>query len=228
MGSGTRLVGSNDQATLFYAPFPPPIDFYDEIERGRVRFRALNSPARSRVGGSVLGGLVVLVLVAALVLPRLFTSEQLKGYVGPPLEEATSRQVEIDDIGLRVLRTPAIRVSGVRLANAEGYGPAPAVEARALNVNVALWLLFVGTIRPTSVALVEPVVRYVVAEDGATNFDDLGSAADATESGGDPLGGIPVSNLRVSGAHSQTLGRTTRGTLCSVASGRIFSFGHDA
>jgi uncharacterized protein involved in outer membrane biogenesis len=151
-------------------------------------------------GGSVLGGLAVLVLVVALVLPRLFTSEQLKGYVVPPLEEATGRQVEIDDIGLRVLLTPAIRVSGFRLANAEGYGPAPAVEARALNVDVALWPLFVGSIRPTSVALVEPVVRYEVSEDGATNFDDLGGAADTTEAAGDPLGGIPVSNLRVSGA----------------------------
>ncbi len=160
-------------------------------------------------GGGLLGGLAVLVLVAALVLPRLFTSEQLKGYVVPPLEEATGRQVEIDAIGLRVLPTPAIRVSGFRLANAEGYGPAPAVEARALNVNVALWPLFVASIRPTSVALVEPVVRYEVAEDGATNFDDLGGTADTTEAGGEPLGGIPVSNLRVSGAQVHYADRST-------------------
>ncbi|PSQ73925.1 MAG: hypothetical protein BRD34_01360, partial [Bacteroidetes bacterium QH_6_64_77] len=122
-------------------------------------------------GGSLLVGLAVLVLVAALVLPRLFTSEQLKGYVIPPLEEATGRQVEIDAIGLRVLPAPAIRVSGVRLANAEGYGPAPAVRARELNVDVALWPLFVAKIRPTAVGLVDPTIRYEVAEDGTTNFD---------------------------------------------------------
>lgn len=160
-------------------------------------------------GGSLLGGLAVLVLVAALLLPRFFTSEELKGYVIPPMEEATGREVEIDDIGLRVLPRPAIRVSGFRLANAEGYGPAPAVEAQALNVDLALWPLFVGTIRPTAVALVKPVVRYEVAEDGTTNFDDLGGPADTTTAEGPPFGGIPVSNFRVSGARLDYADRAT-------------------
>lgn len=80
-------------------------------------------------GGSILGGLLVLLLVAALLLPYFFTSDELKGYVIPPMEEATGRQVEIDDIGLRVLWTPAVSVSGFRLADREGYGPEPAVEA---------------------------------------------------------------------------------------------------
>ena len=153
-----------------------------------------------RWGGGLLGGLVVLVLVAALVLPRLFTSEQLKGYVIPPLEEATGRQVQIDAIGLRVLPTPTIRVSGFRLANAEGFGAEPAVAARTLNVDLALWPLFTGTVRPTSVGLEEPVIRYVVAEDGTTNFDTLGGEADTTEAEGPLLGGIPLSNVRVSDA----------------------------
>ena len=160
-------------------------------------------------GGGLLGGLAILVLVAALVLPRLFTSEQLKGYVIPPLEDATGRQVEIDDIGLRVLPLPAIRVSGFRLANAEGYGPQPAVEARALNVDVALWPLFVGTIRPTAVGLDAPVIRYEVAEDGSTNFDTLGGEADTTEAEGPPLGGIPLSNVRVSEAQLHYTDRST-------------------
>jgi len=160
-------------------------------------------------GGGLLGGLVVLVLVAALVLPCLFTSEQLKGYVIPPLEEATGRQVEIDAIGLRVLPTPAVRLSGFRLANAEGYGPAPAVKARALNVDVALWPLFVGTIRPTAVGLEHPVIRYEVAEDGTTNFDTLGGEADTTEAEGAPLGGIPLSDVRVSEAQLHYTDRST-------------------
>lgn len=160
-------------------------------------------------GGGLLGGLAILVLVGALVLPRLFTSEQLKGYVIPPLEEATGRQVEIDDIGLRVLPLPAIRVSGFRLANAEGYGPQPAVEARTLSVDVALWPLVVGTIRPTAVGLDAPVIRYEVAEDGSTNFDTLGGKPDTTETEGPPLGGIPLSNVRVTEAQLHYTDRST-------------------
>ena len=89
-----------------------------------------SNPSRARRvlawGAGLVGGLAVLVLAAALVLPRLFTSEQLKGYVVPPLEEATGRQVSIDTIELRVLPWPAIRVAGFRLANAKRYGTKPA------------------------------------------------------------------------------------------------------
>ncbi|WP_263785337.1 AsmA-like C-terminal region-containing protein [Salinibacter grassmerensis] len=160
-------------------------------------------------GGGFLGGLVVLVLAAALILPRLFTSEQLKGYVVPPLEEATGRQVHIDAIGLRVLPAPTVRVSGFRLANAEGYGPAPAVEARALNVDVALWPLLLLNIRPTAVALEAPVVRYEVGEDGTTNFDDLGATDTTAAADGSPLAGIPVSSFRVSEAQMNYTDRST-------------------
>ena len=172
-----------------------------------------SEPSRARRvlawGAGLVGGLAILVLAVALVLPRLFTSEQLKGYVVPPLEDATGRQVEIDDIGLRVLPLPAIRVSGFRLANAEGPGPAPAVEARALNVDVALWPLFVGRIRPTAVGLDAPVIRYEVAEDGTTNFGTLGGEADTTEAEGPPLGGVPLSNVRVSDAQLHYTDRST-------------------
>ena len=167
-------------------------------------------------GGSLLGGLAVLVLVAALVLPRLFTSEQLKGYVVPPLEEATGRTVEIDDIALRVLWTPAVRVSGVRLANDDRFGTQPAVAARTLSVDVALWPLFTGRIEPTAVGLDGLRVRYTVAEDGTTNFDTLGGPADTTaaEADGPPLGGIPLSDVRVTDAQlhydDQSTGQAAR------------------
>jgi len=156
------------------------------------------------------GGLLALVLAVAALLPQLFTSEQLKGYVVPPMEEATGRQVEIDEIGLRVLWTPAVRVSGFRLANREGYGPAPAVEAGELNVEVALWPLFTGAIEPTAVELVDPVIRYEVDEAGATNFDDL-LASDTTQAEADGGGGlpVPVSNFRTTGAQVRYVNRST-------------------
>ncbi len=161
-------------------------------------------------GGGILGGLLVLLLIAALLIPQFFTSEELKGYVIPPMEEATGRQVEIDEIGLRVLWTPAVSVSGFRLANREGYGPEPGVEAKELNVEVALWPLLTGAIEPSAVELVDPVVRYEIAEDGSTNIDDL-MASDTTQAEaeeGSPLP-IPVSNFRTSGAQVRYLDRGT-------------------
>ncbi len=172
-------------------------------------------------GAGLVGGLAVLVLAAALVLPRLFTSEQLKGYVVPPLEEATGRQVSIDTIELRVLPWPAIRVAGFRLANAKGYGTKPAVQARALSVDVALWPLLGGDLRPTAVGLEAPVVRYEVGADGRTNFQGMeGADTTATDpSEGPLLGGIPLSDVRVSQAQFHYTDRRT---------GRAVRLGFDA
>ena len=167
-------------------------------------------------GGGLLGGLLVIVLVAALVLPRFFTSEQLKGYVVPPLEDATGRTVEIDNIGLRVLWTPAVQVSGFRLANDERFEAQPAVAARTLRVQVALWPLLTGRIEPTAVGLDGLRVRYTVAEDGTTNFDTLGGPTDTTAAAdeGPPLGGIPLSDVRVTDAQlrydDQSTGQAAR------------------
>jgi uncharacterized protein involved in outer membrane biogenesis len=162
-----------------------------------------------RWGGGLLGGLLVLVLAAALLLPRLFTSEELKGYVIPPMEEATGRTVEIDEIRLRVLWTPAVSVSGFRLADREGYGPEPAVSAGALNVEVALWPLLTGAIEPTAVELVDPTVRYEISEDGVANFDDL-MATDTTaaEEENGALA-VPVSDFRATGARLRYVDRST-------------------
>lgn len=165
----------------------------------------------ARWGGGLLGGLLVLVLAAALILPQLFTSEELKGYVVPPMEEATGRQVQIDEIGLRVLWTPAVSVSGFKLADREGYGPEPAVSAASLNVEVGLWPLLTGSIEPTAVELVDPVIRYTVAEDGSTNFDDLMGGEEekpAEDDGGGSLG-IPISNFRTTGAQVRYEDRST-------------------
>ena len=165
-------------------------------------------------GGSILGGLVVLLLVVALLLPQLFSSEQLKGYVVPPMEEATGRSVEIDEIGLRVLWTPAVSVSGFRLANREGYGPEPAVSAGELNVEVALFPLLTGAIEPTAIELVDPVIRYEVSEDGSTNYDDLMAAEDTTAAEGGGAGlPVPVSNFRTTGAQVRYTDRSTGQTL---------------
>jgi len=172
-----------------------------------------NAPrsTRSRIlwwGGSLLGGLLVLLLAAALLIPQLFPSEELKGYVIPPMEEATGRTVEIDEIRLRVLWTPAVSVSGFRLADREGYGPEPAVSAEGLNVEVALWPLLTAAIEPTAVELVAPTIRYEVAEDGTANFDDL-LASDSTEAEEETSLSVPVSDFRTTGARVRYVDRST-------------------
>ena len=143
-----------------------------------------SSPSRfssvAKWTGIVVGTLVALMVAVAVVVPQLFTSEELKGYVIPPIEEATGRTVQIDGIALQILPAPAVRMTDFQMSNAEGFGEEPAVSGRAFRVDVALWPLFTGSIEPTAVELVDPVIRYQVAEDGSTNFDDMGGTAEPT------------------------------------------------
>lgn len=154
-----------------------------------------------------LGGLVALVLIAAVVLPQVFPSERLKQLAIPPVEEAVQRDVTVGDIHLSVLPFPSVRITDFAIANdsaftsAHAFEPEPAISGRALNVDVALWPLFSGTIEPTSIELVDSVVRYQVAEDGTTNFDTF-AAADTAETDTTSAGGLPVdvSNFRMTGS----------------------------
>ena len=171
----------------------------------------------------IAGGLVALVLLVALLLPRLFSDAQLKALVIPPLEEATGRTVTIDGIALRVLPSPAVSVSDFAIANAEGFGDAPFVSGQELNVEVALWPLLTGTIEPTAVELVAPTVRYEIADDGTTNVDDL-AAADTTEAppAEESAPAIGVSNIRMTDAHILYRDRST-GQSADVAFGAQMS-----
>ncbi len=165
-----------------------------------------SSPSRfssvAKWTGIVVGTLVALMVAVAVVVPKLFTSEELKGYVIPPIEEATGRTVQIDGIALQILPAPAVRMTDFQMSNAEGFGEEPAVSGRAFRVDVALWPLFTGSIEPTAVELVDPVIRYQVAEDGSTNFDDMGGTAEPTTQAAEKTSvpSIPVSNFRMSGA----------------------------
>jgi len=150
-----------------------------------------------------LGGLIGLVLLAAVVLPWVFPPERLKRIVVPQVEQAVQRDVTVGSIGLRVLPFPAIRITDYTVANdssfqASGAFPDdPAVEGDALNIDLALWPLFTGTIEPTTIELVRPVVRYQVAEDGTTNFDSFAATDDApADTTGDALP-IAVSDVRL-------------------------------
>lgn len=171
------------------------------------------SDAGSSSGGALryllygIGGFVALVLVAAIALPQLFPPERLKKLAIPPVEEAVQRDVTVEDIRLSVLPFPSVRVSDFAIANdsaftsAHAFDPEPAISGRTLNVDVALWPLFTGTIEPTSIELVDPVVRYQVAEDGTTNFDTFATSetAEADTTSGDGLP-VEVSNFVLSGA----------------------------
>ena len=150
-----------------------------------------------------LGGLFLLLVVTALVLPRLIPSERIAALVVPRLEAALDREVEIERAGLRVLPLPALRLYDFEVANAEGFGPEPAITGSALDVKLELFPLFWGNVRLRALELVQPAIRYTVDETGRSNFEGIGGAEetpqDTAQAGMLPLAAA-LSNVRVENA----------------------------
>ncbi|WP_022836807.1 AsmA family protein [Salisaeta longa] len=176
---------------------------------------ASSPPSRTRrllrwVGVPV-AGLVIVLLASAWLIPQLVPSSTLRKAVEPPLEAAVGQPVQLGSIELQVLPWPAVRAEDVRIANPEGFGAAPMMHLQALRVEVALWPLFSGTIRPTSVVLVAPVVRYIVAESGRSNIDALTAASDtsAAASGGGGAPSLVVEDFRIEDAELLYTDRAT-------------------
>src|SRR5215469_1863556 len=142
-----------------------------------------------------LGVLVLLLVIAVAVGPRLVDWNAYKPRVIEAVQKATGRQLSIDgDISLSLLPSPTLSVSGVRLANLPGASAPDMAKLKSLDVSVALMPLISGNIQVTKVTLVDPVVLLEKLPDGRANWQfvpgpQAGAQAGTTAAPGTPAPG---------------------------------------
>jgi uncharacterized protein involved in outer membrane biogenesis len=140
--------------------------------------------------------LIVLLVAAIAIGPRFVNWNSYKGKVAEQVRAATGRDLAIDgDMSLSLLPSPALSVSGVRLANLPGGSAPDMARLKSLDVHVALVPLLSGKIQVTSVTLVEPVVLLERLPNGEANWQFTPPAATGTSSAaagsGSPAGNAP-------------------------------------
>lgn len=113
---------------------------------------------------------VVLLVGAVAALKLYFTGERLKALLIPRIEEATGREVSIQDISLSILPTIALDVRGLAIANAPGYSDAPLLAVDRLLLDVKLWPLFDKRVEVSSLVLERLRLTLETKEDGSTNY----------------------------------------------------------
>ncbi|MGB0631204.1 MAG: AsmA family protein [Alphaproteobacteria bacterium] len=119
-----------------------------------------------------LGGLVVLLIAAALIVPSLIDWNAYKPDIAAEAEKATGRTLDIaGDLELGILPTPHVRVSDVRFANAPGGTAAHMATLKELRASVKLLPLLTGSIEIASVELIEPVIELEKRADGSGNWE---------------------------------------------------------
>jgi uncharacterized protein involved in outer membrane biogenesis len=133
-----------------------------------------------------------LLIVAALAGPALYDWNQFKPLIAEKAREATGRELSIDgDISARILPSPALTVSGVRLSNAPGASAKNMAQLKSLSVGVAILPLLGGNIQVSGITLDEPVIE-LEALPGGGNWEMAPKGKDAAAKGAPEAGAAPA------------------------------------
>jgi AsmA protein len=147
---------------------------------------------------AIVGGVIVLVIAAAVIIPFLIPTETYKAQVKKQVEAATNRDFSIaGDVGLSLLPSTELTVNKVAFGNAEWAGPEPMARLGSLRVKVDPWALISGNLKIQSFVLQEPIIQLAVNKDGTPNwqFGTGGGADKTTTDGGGTGAGAPLQDI---------------------------------
>lgn len=148
----------------------------------------------------LLGGAVLLLAAAALILPRLVDPNMYRERIAALVEERTGRRLTIDgDIGWSVFPWLGVELNDVQLANPPGFGAEPFARIAALQVRVKLLPLLAREVEMSTLLLDGLQLHLVRGPDGRNNWSGLlpahgaaGSRAGDRERGAAPPPSAPA------------------------------------
>lgn len=115
---------------------------------------------------------IVLLIVAAAVVPRFIDLDSYRGQIASRVEALTGRKLTIGGhVSFALLPTPRLSVADVQLANPPGASSPDLLALKSLEVRVALFPLFGGRIEVESLHLIQPVIDLEVLADGSNTWD---------------------------------------------------------
>ncbi|HZR31307.1 MAG TPA: AsmA family protein [Terriglobales bacterium] len=124
----------------------------------------------------IVGGVLALILVAAVALPFLIDVDRFRPTIETQLANALGRQVRIGHLRLSLLRGD-VSADQISIADDPAFGNAPFVEAQSLGVGIELVPLITSrAVHVRSLTLKQPQVRLLRSASGTWNFSTLGHA----------------------------------------------------
>jgi len=152
-----------------------------------------------------LGIIVVLLVIAAVVLPLVIDPNDYKEEIRTAVKENTGRELSIaGDIEWTVFPSIGLGLSDLELGNRKGFGDQPMLQIGEAGLSVKLRPLFSRKVEIGQVSLSDVSAYLQRKANGQTNWDDLGgeSSADTTSSSsGEELAAITVEGIDISNAN---------------------------
>lgn len=126
----------------------------------------------------VIAALVVLVIVAAAVVPYLVDTPRIQAYIATAATQTLRRPVKFSSVWLRVLPLPAVELHGLEVADDPSFGAAPFLRLDTGRVRLKVVPLLTGRVELGDVVLKKPVITIIQAADGRLNISTLGTTTE--------------------------------------------------
>jgi AsmA protein len=119
----------------------------------------------------IFGLLVVLIIVAALVLPRIIDVNDYKDRISQEIEKSTGYEVVLEgDIDLSLIPWIGLSLGRTYVANPPGFDDSPMASLDELQVRVKFWPLFAGRIEADRIVLHGFELALAVDDQGRQNW----------------------------------------------------------
>jgi len=123
----------------------------------------------------IVGGVVVLLIIIAVVLPFVIDANKFKPQIESAADRALGRQVTLGDIHLAPF-SGGVTVKDISIAEDTKYGSGAFLTAKSVAVGVEMLpLIFSRQLNVTDVTIDEPEVTLLRGASGDWNFSSLGA-----------------------------------------------------
>jgi AsmA protein len=158
----------------------------------------------------VVGGLLVLVILALLIVPSFVDIQKYKPQIEEQVSSATGRPFTLGgELDLSLFPWVGVSLSDLRLGNPAGFAEKDFVTVKSFEVRVKLLPLIGKDIQVKRFILAGPRIVLERAKDGRVNWEGIGKASKETApaeapkkaeepSESAPLEGLPIKALAVS------------------------------
>ena len=147
----------------------------------------------------IIGSLVLLILLAALVIPHLIDVQRYKPQIEEKVSEATGRPFTMgEDLKLSLFPWVGLSLSDVRLGNPPGFEEEEFLAVKSFQVEVKLVPLFSKDVQVRRFVLEQPRIVAVKQKDGRGNWEGLvGGEADVAAIEKKGARGLPLEAFAV-------------------------------
>jgi hypothetical protein len=116
---------------------------------------------------------VVILLVAALVLPPFISIAHYKGRITEVMARALGRAVHLSSVELVLLPRPGFELHDLVVEEDPAFGAEPVLHANTVEASIRLWSLWRGKLEISRISVDEASLNLVRTEQGRWNVDAL-------------------------------------------------------